>query len=147
MLSVSRLLGYMLVASSLAVTSSAIAAGPGYLGPAATPEKNMTQNFRPIIDTSDFIKTCGNYQKIHQSNSLQRVSRHWQRCYAYTSATLSAMRDIERTAPIKQFCVPGNVSAEYTIDLTVKYANKVPAAREENPAKVMLEALAVRYPC
>nr|WP_283777805.1 Rap1a/Tai family immunity protein [Sansalvadorimonas sp. 2012CJ34-2] len=110
-------------------------------------DTGAVQNFAPIIDVNDFVSVCGDYQKISNSPALQRISKNWQRCYAYTSATISAMKDIERTAIVKQFCVPDNISPEYTMDLTIKYSRKVPEAKDENPAKVMLEALAVRYPC
>ena len=105
------------------------------------------QSFSPIVTTRDYVQICGDYQTINQNTMMQRTSKHWQRCYAYTSATMSTMRDMERTSPLKQFCVPKNVSTEYAIELTVKYTKKLPETLNENPAKIVLEALAVRYPC
>ncbi|MTI12360.1 hypothetical protein E1189_04845 [Sansalvadorimonas verongulae] len=103
--------------------------------------------FNPLVSAKDYMNVCGDYQAINQSAMMQGSSKNWQRCYAYTSATMSAMRDIERTTPIKQFCVPENVSTEYAIELSVKYTKKIPDTWNENPAKIILEALAVRYPC
>ena len=127
--------------------ATANGAGPGYPGPSSNPEVSVVQTFKPIVNVKDYIKACGDYPRINQSETLQRLSRNWQRCYAYTSATIATMRDMEGATPFKQFCVPHNVSTEYAIDLTVKYANKLPETKSENPAKIMLEALAVRYPC
>ena len=129
--------GLLFSAPSAALSNSAVSTG----------DVNVNQNFEPIIDTSDYLTTCGDYQRISNSPALQRISRNWQRCYAYTSATLATMKDIERTAIVKQFCVPNNISPEYTMDLTIKYAKKIPETQKENPAKIMLEALALRYPC
>ena len=129
-------------------TSMALAESPMTFDPMAGHTSGRpTPHFDPIVSTRDYISSCGDYQRINQSESLQRLSKNWQRCFAYTSATIAALRDIERTAVVKQFCVPQNISTEYTIDVTVKYARKIPETLEENPAKIMLEALAVRYPC
>ena len=103
--------------------------------------------FNPMVDTQDYVQVCDGYQVINQNTVMQGSSKNWQRCYAYTSAALATMRDMERTSPIKQFCVPENVSTEYAIELTMKYNRKLPETRNENPAKIILEALAVRYPC
>ena len=140
-----RIYGSALALTGLlfAVPTMAITSNPSM----GTTDTAASQNFSPIIDTSDYVTVCGDYQRISNSPALQRISKNWQRCYAYTSATIAAMKDIERTAIVKQFCVPDNISPEYTMDLTIKYTRKVPAVRAENPAKVMLEALAVRYPC
>ncbi|WP_281646707.1 Rap1a/Tai family immunity protein [Parendozoicomonas sp. Alg238-R29] len=141
------LINTLLVGISFIWTISASAMPPAYGDVQQASKSVENQNFNPLVDTSDYIVACGDYQRINQSDMLQRLSKNWQRCYAYTSATISAMRDMERTTPLKQFCIPKNVSTEYAIEVTVKYANKVPETKEEVPAKIVLEALAVRYPC
>ncbi len=106
-----------------------------------------TLGFQPLVTTEDYIVTCGDYQNINLDLARQRLSKNWQRCYSYTAATLSTLHDMESTTPIKQFCVPPNVSPEYAMDLAIKYSVKLPKTKKENPARIILEALAVRYPC
>ncbi|CAM3602126.1 Rap1a/Tai family immunity protein [Parendozoicomonas haliclonae] len=121
---------------------------PGaYSAPPTNINNVASSHFRPMVTMKDYIKACGNYQKINQDLSQQRIARGWQRCYTYTAATLATLHDLERTAAFKQFCLPNNVSPEYAMDVAIKYASKVPETQSENPAKIILEALAVRYPC
>jgi hypothetical protein len=107
----------------------------------------IVSSFQPFVTMEDYVQACGDYQQINQNLARQRLSKLWQRCYSYTAATLATLYDLERTAPIKQLCVPSNVSPEYAMDQSIKYARKEPETLEDNPARIILEALAVRYPC
>ncbi len=120
---------------------------PVYTSPPVDTNTANVSSFNPMVTMKDYIEACGDYQQINQNITRQRLSKHWQRCYAYTSATLATLYDLEKTAPITQFCVPGNISPEYTMDQAIKYARKKPEVMAENPARIILEALAVRYPC
>ncbi len=120
---------------------------PVYTSPPADSNAATVANFQPMVTMEDYIEACGDYQKINQNITRQRLSKLWQRCYAYTAGTLATLYDLERTAPITQFCVPANISPEYTMDQAIKYAKKRPDTLDENPARIILEALAVRYPC
>ncbi len=127
--------------------SSATAIDSDYVLTSSTIETDTLQNFVPIVDTDDYVRICGSHKTTSSSPVLQRVSRNWQRCYAYTSAVLSTMRDLERNTPFKQFCVPDNVSVEYAIDIAVSHAKKQPETYPDNPATTVLNALAARYLC
>lgn len=138
----------LLLTASIALMPTAYAlTGVTYHSTPDEGSHEIISSFRPFVTMENYVEACGDYQQINQNIARQRMSKNWQRCYSYTAATLATLYDLERTAPIRQFCVPKNISPEYAMDQAIKYVRKVPDALDENPARIILEALAVRYRC